>query len=469
MNTLPSRRYATFLLALLASAQASSLRGGEQPQLGNDKGRRLYGTEYGLKGFQALFSDVGFGKSGSNSQQNNTSSSNTTASSNSTSSSASDGPAVLFTPSDAEMAGFQARIVGGSNSAYQDGYVMHLSYQSSDNSWHFAGCGGSLIGNCHVLTAAHCVTGDRAGLPNGVYVGAYQPFLGNSNYPFHFSSVSKVIVHPNFDSSDNANDVAIISMTSCVDLTQFQPMIVATPSFMASNVGTGTSVTAVGFGRLSSTDTTLVQTLQSVTVPFINSQNCNLYDYPGRIKADMVCAGLSTGGKDSCQGDSGGPLMVNPTSVSPVQIGIVSWGTGCAQAGHPGVYASTSFHYDFIQNVTCSDTRTATSSLSLCSGWTSTSWPTYANADNFNSPVGSFSQAAPVRPPTQAPVPAPAPQPSPVANSSPQTCSARGQPCASSLDCCGALFCFLRSGVCAVSTSTSNKNSLNSNRRYHGF
>ena len=48
----------------------------------------------------------------------------------------------------------------------------------------------------------------------------------------------------------------------------------------------------------------------------------------------MICAGFSAGGKDSCQGDSGGPMVHKATGV---QIGIVSWGAGCAQRGYPGV------------------------------------------------------------------------------------------------------------------------------------
>lgn len=63
----------------------------------------------------------------------------------------------------------------------------------------------------------------------------------------------------------------------------------------------------------------------------------------------MFCAGFPEGGKDSCQGDSGGPVV----DENRVQVGIVSWGEGCALAGKPGVYAKVS-HPDvkrFIETV----------------------------------------------------------------------------------------------------------------------
>lgn len=60
----------------------------------------------------------------------------------------------------------------------------------------------------------------------------------------------------------------------------------------------------------------------------------------------MICAAVEEGGKDSCQGDSGGPLIATATKE---QVGVVSWGYGCAQKGNPGVYANIEVGLPWIQ------------------------------------------------------------------------------------------------------------------------
>jgi len=68
------------------------------------------------------------------------------------------------------------------------------------------------------------------------------------------------------------------------------------------------------------------------------------------ITNDMVCAGLSEGGKDSCQGDSGGPLITyNLKEKRWILVGVVSWGKGCALAGFPGIYARVSYFVPWIE------------------------------------------------------------------------------------------------------------------------
>ena len=89
--------------------------------------------------------------------------------------------------------------------------------------------------------------------------------------------------------------------------------------------------------------------LRKVDVPIVSRSEC-IADYlkdspPKIVTTDMICAGLDAGGKDSCQGDSGGPIVDASTGTL---IGAVSWGTGCALAGFPGVYARVGSLREFI-------------------------------------------------------------------------------------------------------------------------
>ena len=92
-----------------------------------------------------------------------------------------------------------------------------------------------------------------------------------------------------------------------------------------------------------------------VEVDIVSKSECNS-DYSGQITDNMVCASRS--GKDSCQGDSGGPLIVKGGDVSAdVQVGVVSWGNGCADPNFPGVYARVSSKISWIKEQIASGTR----------------------------------------------------------------------------------------------------------------
>jgi trypsin len=81
-----------------------------------------------------------------------------------------------------------------------------------------------------------------------------------------------------------------------------------------------------------------------VEVNIIARATCDsAYASYGGITVNMICAGVTGGGKDSCQGDSGGPLVVGGQ-----QVGIVSWGVGCAQANYPGVYSNVATLRKFV-------------------------------------------------------------------------------------------------------------------------
>ena len=105
----------------------------------------------------------------------------------------------------------------------------------------------------------------------------------------------------------------------------------------------GDVAVVTGWGTTSSGGN-LPSRLQVVSVPIIDRRKCeNAYSSYGGVTENMICAALEEGGKDSCQGDSGGPLVVGGQLA-----GIVSWGVGCADKGHPGVYSNVASLRDFV-------------------------------------------------------------------------------------------------------------------------
>lgn len=104
-------------------------------------------------------------------------------------------------------------------------------------------------------------------------------------------------------------------------------------------------VSGWGVTRVPSDDRDL---LRAVSVPKVALERCQpkFNEFPISITDDMICAGYYEGGKDACQGDSGGPLV----DENNVQIGVVSWGFGCALAKFPGVYARVAAFSDWIRS-----------------------------------------------------------------------------------------------------------------------
>ena len=82
--------------------------------------------------------------------------------------------------------------------------------------------------------------------------------------------------------------------------------------------------------------------MQKVSVPYVSEKTCKEAYGSSSITAGMICAGRK--GKDSCQGDSGGPMVC----AEGHQVGVVSWGYGCAEEGYPGVYTRVSHYHDWI-------------------------------------------------------------------------------------------------------------------------
>lgn len=234
--------------------------------------------------------------------------------------------------------GISPQIVGGADAT--DGqYPFLLSLQYGDQ--HI--CGASLIAPDRVLTAAHCVEGAK---PGEFTVLAGQTVLSGSTGTRH--RLTRIHIHPDY-ANTRKSDVAVLELAT--------PVAGITPVRLVGPEGAtferpGRLLTVAGWGRLTEGGEA-ADRLQHVAVPFIAHAQCQK-QYDGRFQVNRdreLCA--SRPGKDSCQGDSGGPLFVQGADAAWIQLGVVSWGFGCARKGSPGVYArlASPALFDFVQTL----------------------------------------------------------------------------------------------------------------------
>ena len=232
------------------------------------------------------------------------------------------------------------KIVGG-QPARKDQFPWQVSLMVS---WiadpyyaHF--CGGSLIDEAWILTAAHCV--DRL-QPRDVIIKAGVVSLAETGMR---ANVQRILVHQDYVSADQGDDIALLQLYQPLPLGgDASTIALMTLETEGRDLVKDATVTAIGWGAKTEGGQTSLQ-LNYVDVPYVERNRCNLpVSYDGAITETMICAGKSAGGEDACQGDSGGPL-----SLGAEQAGIVSWGEGCARANKFGIYTRVSAYADWIE------------------------------------------------------------------------------------------------------------------------
>jgi secreted trypsin-like serine protease len=270
-----------------------------------------------------------------------------------------------------------ARMIGGETTPWSEWPWQTALYRRLSNGRDVFTCGGSLIAPGWVLSAAHCFGEESSSDPADWTVVSHVGKLTVVGLPTGAETrkVKRLVVHQAYDKNSQENDIALLELAQTLPETPIALQMDPDPAQESKR-----SVTVTGWGMtrwvvpkedaaghvvyvdgLTNEPVDMMKfvssDLRKADIPLVEVDQCaKAYgDEPQKIDGRNLCAGLPQGGKDACQGDSGGPMMAKPESGEWRQVGIVSWGKGCALAGFPGVYTRVSAFSDWIKTVESGD------------------------------------------------------------------------------------------------------------------
>ncbi|XP_054712012.1 proclotting enzyme-like [Uloborus diversus] len=246
----------------------------------------------------------------------------------------------------------KTRVVGGQEADKGSWPWMAVVFVQKRSGSMSPDCGGALVTNRHVITAAHCVvTGRGANTmePNQLQVRLGAHDLRINDEPGAVTvPVQSVRRHEQYDQRTYRNDIAVLRLARPVEFTdKIAPVCLPYDSLRDQDL-TGKTSYVIGFGTTAFNGPSS-DVLMEAGFNIQSQEMCRkAYEKELNITRVYLCAGTADGSKDSCQGDSGGPLTTIGDKSRFYLVGVVSFGKLCAQPGYPGVYTRVTEFLDWL-------------------------------------------------------------------------------------------------------------------------
>ncbi|KAJ2943339.1 hypothetical protein O0L34_g12145 [Tuta absoluta] len=211
-------------------------------------------------------------------------------------------------------------------------------------------CGGAVIADRLVVSAAHCFDKQPLHLDQIRLVVGQHRLKVQDKHERRFL-VEKVVLHPDFrKNGPHSNDIAVVLVAKSSGSVQFNSHV--RPICLPDGLEPAGRWCAVsGWGYQAETTEDFAPALRAAAVPVLDLNTCRKSNILGgrqqAILDSMICAGVLSGGVDACRGDSGGPLACTNGARWQLQ-GVVSWGAGCARRARPGVYTRVASYMPWI-------------------------------------------------------------------------------------------------------------------------